>query len=438
MTAKSIYTLGLSYLALLCFGVLLSAAYVPAFGWDALDYWLNFDVSLNDGRSKHGDLLPILFSLISYATDHPQLFNMAAFFGVGLVVIQKLKCASHNQMVVLFALIVAVSTPLVENHLHVFGYPEIYLGLTLYALYATLNKLLLNPRSLMLLSLACLLTGLAIYSKNTGVFFSACLIAAFLIQLIRDNSKHSRLLLIFSGFIAVAVCVYQSQQIFVERSDGTILLSQSYCYSGLANGEILELRPELDGRDIVEILKYEDAQFSETDCMFSMPDAIVAVSVFRITSRRNSAGGLASWTTVVSGEAKTIGDPHLFQIVSNDRDIWIGIAGRMLRLSFQNIAEGIDALTHIFFFNQSFSLLVFAFFICLLAKKTKDFDSFALENIATVLLLTGYVLGVLLSPELLSLAAPSKDTSGSRLLIPVLPLLVCVIFKAAGSVGINK
>lgn len=204
----------------LIFAYLFMALSVPAFGWDAMDFWLDRNFLIDDARIL-GHTQPSEFWL-TYRERHPRLTSLLleseALFFDGFVakfsaipaelvprgILWVLISISGATLVALLArpdptiwmigFLSCLSLPLYENHALIYGYAEILVTLTLLAATYAVGYFFVPGRT-RIRAAALLITSLFFLSqtRNTGWVYSAAVIfSAFSVGIIVSTYKCNR------------------------------------------------------------------------------------------------------------------------------------------------------------------------------------------------------------------------------------------------------
>lgn len=199
-----------------CFGAIVLvlsqlyvASVVPAFSWDGLSLWTRFtklmavhmaNMQLSDGFSlwwnKHPPSLIYFSGYSSYWNEvvgfegHGYLQWPFAFFAtVGIAVYASRLAANGylNGLVPFFAIAI-MSTPLIENHVLISGYSELFVGVALTTGFFSLF-FYLRSRNISFLMLGIIASASCIFFRNTGIFYFCCFCAGLLSVLATANRK---------------------------------------------------------------------------------------------------------------------------------------------------------------------------------------------------------------------------------------------------------
>ncbi|TXS90861.1 hypothetical protein FV139_17995 [Parahaliea maris] len=194
------------------------SAILPASGWDALSWWVGTAKRFlkSDANPESSQLIfqyehyhPITISLIGsysgYLSDRSYLGlgNLwpwqYAWICIVLTVFGTLRAAGTYKSIAFFAAYLAASTPLLENHVMLAGYSEIWLT----AVVCSGCSLILigyfhSAKKLVFLGLG--IGALAIGIKNTGLaYFGAIAMSSAFVWLLSLNGK-------IGSFIAFTIC----------------------------------------------------------------------------------------------------------------------------------------------------------------------------------------------------------------------------------------
>ncbi len=202
--------------------------WLPAFGWDPMDYWLviskNFiendtvDTVLKSPfvheRSQYRH--PITVSLLaafsgyysSQTTSHVGLFLpwLIAWISLVLILFGFLLHISGNRLLSMSGAYIAASIPLLENHALIGGYAEIWLtaSMLVAAIFVATGFIRSSPTHIAFGVIAALSI---VWIKNTGAAYCACVLAALVFTYLKAALK-SKIWLVLAGALALALAMY--------------------------------------------------------------------------------------------------------------------------------------------------------------------------------------------------------------------------------------
>ena len=187
------------YLAsMLALGYLSSSIFFvngPQFGWDALDYWFPRTIALQQdfflvfGQGKHPDTIPAtLLPLSEFLTPTLKSLPILLLFA-SIYLVSPFTPA----MRLLTALTVSFCMPLIQNHLSIIGYAEIWVAIVVVLAIVVGSISYFRPMAIIVfISLIATLTLL----KDTSVLYSGLILGAWLASAHRVSFGVSLLTLI--------------------------------------------------------------------------------------------------------------------------------------------------------------------------------------------------------------------------------------------------
>ena len=151
-----------------------------------------------------------------------------------------------------------------------------------------------------------------------------------------------------------------------------------------------------------------------------------------------------------SAKARNLGYTSLFVLfialcitVFNSQGVEYDLAGRVLKLQLNNPLEVLAFQANAFIFNASYSLLVVLFLTSLYLwvmkrKESKINNPQDLLFFTTISLYLMYTLGQIFTDYIYFYSSPNRDTSGSRLFLPIAALAMMCAPQLANIAGIRK
>lgn len=339
----------------------------PVFGWDALKFWMPAAVDLIEVGSqpdrgwesakafqhRHMATVPAIYAWSAWVferfSQHLMTFNIGLHFAFFLAVFAAYHWRSATGKLSFSVLGAAalLTLPLMENHVLISGYAEIWLACYL-AAAATAGVVYLEESTRRNLLLFVSLTSSLALLKNIGFIFALSL--------------------------GISMCLIK--------------------------------------------LKAQQAQ--------------ITINIARSAKAR--ALGYTSLFTLLLALCIT---------VFNSQGVEYDLAGRVLKLQLNNPLEVLAFQANALIFNSSYSLLVFLFLISLCLwvrqkKETKLNNPQDLLFFTTISLYLMYSFGQIFTDYIYFYSSPNRDTSGSRLFLPIAALAMMCAPQLANITGVRK
>jgi len=339
----------------------------PVFGWDALKFWMPAAVDLIEVSSqpdsgwesakafqhRHMATVPAIYAWSAWVFERlsQQLltFNIGFHFAFFLAIFAAYhwRAVTGKRSFSIFGATALLTLPLMENHVLISGYAEIWLACYL-AAAATAGVMYLERSTISNLLLFVGLTSSIALLKNIGFIFALSL--------------------------GISMC-------------------------------LIKLK----------------AQQAERNINFT---------------RSATARNLGYTSTFILFTALCI-------TVFNSQGAEYDLAGRVLKLQLNNPLQVLAFQANAFIFNASYSLLFFLFLIslCLWARERKECKLNTPQDLlffTTISLYLMYSLGQIFTDYIYFYSSLNRDTSGSRLFLPIAALAVMCAPQLANIKGIRK
>lgn len=242
-----------AWFPLLSFGLLFASFWmignqVPAFGWDALDFWLPASQAILEseaqfkfyldagilpesrGANRHGAILPSAVALfVSMAPEGAKLYYGFCFLHVVLLTfLYSLNVTGEIVYSSLVALLV-LTTPLLGNHLFIYGYSELPSTAALLSAAVLMDiGLRQNRVRKSFFALAIIILVCAILMRSTFVVYASIVCIALLCAFLETHILYRRSCkTMFSGPVViigvvvavVVMCVFESSSALYGFTD---------------------------------------------------------------------------------------------------------------------------------------------------------------------------------------------------------------------------
>lgn len=222
----------------------------PAVGWDSLDWYLETSVRLlgewgreggasftlaqadEASHERHGALVPVIFaSPIGLVRDEVAFAGLLRFLlPLGFYLLWYKLLADAFELKSVYAAVVAaiasVGSPLLENHLALFGYSDPWVSLLI--LGASVHGLtFLKSKSYSEFVGFVFFCALLPFARNSGFVYACICILAFMLALFAGQRDSFKMIVMFLTIAAMAAIVATVTLLFISEGQGIVFVNDT-------------------------------------------------------------------------------------------------------------------------------------------------------------------------------------------------------------------